>query len=167
MHTECASTEEVRLICETSTDSSQRSLTLLRAIDMTIDALVWIEDQAGPTISFVEKVAAAIKDCKRTAKIDPSNVVTSAVITAEESSVALYNVLLDKRAHAIAAVELDGDNKEAVVEAYNRAISAVADLHNAFADLRWTIGEHDADLEEPTGKPLSTPEKVAEYLDGL
>lgn len=166
MHIECASTEEVRLICETYTDTSQRSLTLLRAIDMTIDALVWTEDQAESTTTFVEKVSAAIKICKRTNKIDPGNVVTSAVVTAEESSVALYNVLLDKRTHATAA-ELDGDNKDAVVEAYNRAIPAVADLHNAFADLRWAIGEHDADLEEPTGKPLSTPEEIAEYLDAL
>lgn len=167
MHIECASTEEMRLICDTSTEASQKSLTLLRAIDLTINALVWVESQAGPTINFVEKEIVAINSCERTCKIDPNNVVSSAAITAEEASVGLYNLLLKKRTFAVAASELNGDDKEAVVEAYNRAIAAVADLHNSFADLRWAIGEHDADLEEPTGKPLTTPEKIAEYLDGL
>jgi hypothetical protein len=167
MHNECASTEEVRLICETSTEASQKSLTLLRAIDLTIDALVWIETQSAPTVAFIEKVTTGIKVCNRTCKVDPKDVVTSAVLTAEETSVALYDVLLKKRAFAIAARELDGDNKEAVVEAYNHAIAAVADLHNAFAELRWAIGEHDADLEEPTGNALSTSAEIAEYLDAL
>lgn len=167
MQIECASTEEVRLVCEASTESSQRSLTLLRAVDMTIDALTWIENQAGSTISFVDKVTSAIKTCNRTYKIDPNNLVTSAVLTSEEASVSLYNILMEKRGHALAAAELDGENKEAVVDAYNRATSTVADLHNSFADLRWAIGEHDADLEEPTGKPLSTTEEIAAYLDDL
>ena len=167
MHNQCASTEEVRLICETSTEASQKSLTLLRAIDLTIDALVWIEDQAGPTVVFIEKAVANIKVCDRKCKLDPKDVATSAALTSEETSVALYNLLIQKRKFAIAARELDGDDKAAVVEAYNRAIAAVADLHNAFADLRWAIGEHDADLEEPTGKPLSTAKEIAEYLDAL
>lgn len=167
MHIECASTEEVRLVCEASTESSQRSLTLLRAVDMTIDALTWIENQASSTISFVDKVTSAIKTCNRSYAIDPNNLVTSAVLTSEEASVSLYNILTEKREHALDAAELDGEDKEAVVDAYNRATSAVADLHNSFADLRWAIGEHDADLEEPTGKPLSTTEEIAAYLNDL
>lgn len=167
MHIECASTEEVRLVCEASTESSQRSLTLLRAVDMTIDALAWIEHQAGSTVAFIEKVTNSIKICDRTRKIDPQNLVTSAVLTSEETSVSLYNILLEKKGHALAAAELDGENKEAVVDAYNSATAAVADLHNSFAELRWAIGEHDADLDEPTGKPLSTSDEIAEYLDGL
>ena len=167
MHIECASTEEVRLVCEASAESSQRSLTLLRAVDMTIDALAWTEKQTESTVTFIEKVASSIKSCERTRPIDPDNIVTSAVLTSEETSIALYNILLEKKGHALAAAELDGDNKDAVVEAYNNSITAVADLHNAFVDLRWAIGEHDADLEEPTGKPLSTPGKISEYLDGL
>lgn len=167
MHSECTSTEEVRLVCEASTESSQRSLTLLRAVDMTIDALAWIEKQTGSTTTFIEKVAISVKSCKRIRLIDPNKLVISAVLTSEEASVSLYNILLEKRGHAIAAAELDGDDKEAVVEAYNGAVAAVADMHNAFADLRWAIGEHDADLEEPTGKHLSTPQEIAEYLDGL
>lgn len=167
MFIECTSTEEMRLICETSTETSQKSLTLLRAIDMTINALGWVEDQSRPTIEFVTKEIAAIKSCTRTCKVDPNSVASSAVLTAEEASVALYDVLLNKRALAAKATELDGADKVAVVDAYNRAIAAVADLHNSFADLRWAIGEHDADLEEPTGAALSTPQEVAEYLDGL
>lgn len=167
MHIQCTSTEEVRLVCEASTESSQRSLTYLRAVNMTIDALVWTEKQAGSTTAFIEKVTNSIKSCDRTRKIDPDNLVTSAVLTSEETSISLYNILVVKRGYALAATELDGENKEAIVEAYNNATAAVADLHNAFADLRWAIGEHDADLEEPSGKPLSTPEEVAEYLDGL
>lgn len=167
MHIECASTEEVRLVCEASTESSQRSLTLLRAVDMTIDALAWIEKQTGSTIEFIEKVSGTIKSCKRTRLIDPDNLVASVVLTSEDASVSLYNILLEKRGYALAAAELDCDNKDAVVEAYNNSIAAVAGLHNAFVDLRWAIGEHDVDLEEPTGEPLSTPEKISEYLDGL
>lgn len=167
MHSKCASTEEVRLICETSTEASQKSLTLLRAIDLTIDALVWIENQAGPTVAFIGKAIANIKVCDRKCKIDPKDVAASAALTSEEASVLLYGLLIQKRKFAIAARELDGDDKAAVVEAYNRAIAAVADLHNSFADLRWAIGEHDADLEEPNSKLLSTPQEIAEYLDGL
>lgn len=167
MHTVCASTEEVRLICETSTDASQKSLTLLRAIDLTINALDWIEKQSRPTLEFVEKEVSAIKSCQRTCKIDPNSVATSAALTAEEASVSLYNLLLKKRTCAIKARELDGHDKEAVVEAYDRAIAAVADLHNSFADLRWAIGEHDADLEEPVGHTMSTAQEVAAYLDAL
>lgn len=167
MHIDCASTEEVRLICETSTDTSQRSLTLLRAVDMTIDALVWIEKQACTTVAFIEKVTTSVKTCNRTSKIDSDHLVTSAVLTSEEASASLYNVLLEKRKCAITAAELDGEDKEAVVEAYNAAVAAVADMHNVFADLRWAIGEHDADLEEPTGKPMSTSQEIAAYLDSL
>lgn len=167
MRTVCASTEEVRLICETSTDTSQRSLYLLRKIDLTISALAWIENQARPTISFVDRQIVAIRDCTRTCKIDPDYIASNASIAAEEASADLYAILLKKRAFAVAARELDGNHKEAVVDAYDHAIAAVADVHNSFADLRWAIGEHDADLEEPTGKPLSTPEEITEYLDGL
>lgn len=167
MHKECTSNEEVRLVCESSIESSQKSLTLLRAIDLTINALVWVEDQAKSAATFVEKEIATINSCKRTIKIDPNFVASSAATSAEEASVALYNLLLKKRTSALAAKSLDGVDKEAVVEAYNHAIAAVAEVHNSFADLRWAIGEHDADLEEPTGKPLSTPEEIAGYLDSL
>ena len=167
MHIECASNEEMRLICETSTEASQKSLTLLRAIDLTINALVWMEAQAKPALSFLEKEIIALKACQRTSKIDSAGVVCSAATTAEESLTDLYNLLLKKRKAATDASELDGDDKEAIVDAYNHAIAAVADLHNSFSDLRWAIGEHNANLEEPTGKPLSTPEEIAVYLDGL
>ncbi len=167
MHTNCASSEEVRLICESSTETSQRSLTLLRAIDMTIDSLVWLESQAKTTVHFTGKAIASIKVCSRTNKIDPTEVVSSSIITAEESSVSLYNLLLSKKNFAIAAQELDGDDKESVVEAYAHAIAAVADLHNSLVDLRWAIGEHDADLDKPSGKLLSTSKEIAEYLDAL
>lgn len=167
MYRECASNEEVRLICEMSADASQKSLELIRDIDITVSALAWIESQTRPTVEFVNKQITAIKQCTRTTKIDPDCLASKSSFEAEESSARLYALLLDKRASAVNASELNGDDEEAVVDAYNLAIAAMADVHNTFADLRWAIGEHDADLEEPTGKPLSTTEEISEYLDGL
>lgn len=164
----CASEEEMRLVFEVSAEANQKSLTLLRAIDFTIEALTWVEKQVNAPVPFIQRACDSIRNCERKAKIDESGIVSSAALSAEEAATELYNVLLDKKALAFAAAkELDGPDREAVVEAYARLIAAAADLHNVVADLRWAIGEHDADLDESSGAPLSTAEEIAAYLDAL
>lgn len=167
IHLNCASEEEMRMICEVSVEAGQKSLTLLRAIDFTIEALGWLEKQITAPILFLENTIEAVKSCERKLKIDENGIVCSAALSAEETAVELYNVLVGKRTFALNTKELDGVDKEAIVAAYSSAIAAVADLHNTFADLRWAIGEHDADLDQPSGSALSTAQEISDYLDAL
>ena len=72
---------------------------------------------------------------------------------------------MNRRDHA----EQDQDVKEedGLVDEFTRTISVLSDLHNKLNDLRWAVGEHDADLEKPGTKNLKTPAQVEDALRSL
>lgn len=160
MHGICATPEEVRSFCESISAETTKSLDLLRAIENTVFWLSVIQNRANAESGLATKVAEAIKVCDRTTPIDADDKLSGIIEGVEAGLNDLYNLLISKREAARKAAELDGADKDLIVEEYTTAIAAVADLHNAMADLRWAVMEHDVDLEKDTGKPYADVDKM-------
>lgn len=75
--------------------------------------------------------------------------------------------MLEKQAAANRTPELDGDHKVAVVDEYAESIAAISDLYGAITELKWAVGEHDADLERPEDAVFSDKDKLRAYLATL
>lgn len=158
---------EVRTFCQNVSESATNNLTLLKAIEQTVDGLALVQKHAKADTEYALKNFEHIKDCERANQIDTDGTICALFEKTESALDRFHQLLTSKRDAARKAPELEGDHKEAVVDEYTRTIAAIADLHNAMADLRWAIGEHDADLERPVGPPLASAEEVRAYLETL
>jgi len=148
-------------------ESTTKNIRLLKAIEQTVDWLVWVQKRAEADAAFASKAADHLKQCERERPIDEDGTLCALFEEVESGLQGLHQLLIDKRDAAHRAPELKGDHKAAVVDEYTSAIASVAELHNLMSDLRWTIGEFDADLEKPAGKSFSDPEELKAYLSSL
>lgn len=158
---------EMRAFSESVSENAGKTLTLLRAIEETVSSLAWMQRRAEADSKYAVDSAEFLRTCERVAEIDPDGTIVVSLEEAESRLEKLHEVLRNKRQAAVKASELRGDDKDAVTDAYSAAIAAVADLHNHMGDLRWAIGEHDADLEKPTGEAFADPEKLKAYLKSI
>lgn len=163
----CTAPAEVRNFCESVSQSTTKNITLLKAIEQTVNWLAWIQNSAKADASFADKAAEDIKTCERVKTIDLDGTLCALIEETESGLERIHQLLISKREAARKAPELKGDHKDAVVDEYTNAIAAIADLHNLMADLRWAIGEHDADLEKPSGPAYSSREELKAYLKTL
>jgi len=161
--------EEVRTFCESVADSTTKSITLLKAIDQTVEWLKLNEDRAKADSAFASTKTEFIKKCERIRPIDPNRILCSKLEEAEQALERFHSLLVSKREAGRNAPELQGDDKETIVDAYTETISSVADLHHSMMDLRWAIGEYDADLEIPPNdaKTISSAKELDEFLKTL
>lgn len=164
---EISAAAEVRQFCESVSESTTKNIRLLKAIEQTVKWLTWIQDRAKADSTFALHAAEHFKTCERKKAIDEDGTLCALFEEVEIGLHGLHELLISKRDCARKAPELVGDDKSAVVDEYTAAIDAIADLHNFMVDLRWAIGEHDADLEQPTGKAFSKPEDLKTYLASL
>lgn len=137
---------EVRQFCESVSESTTKNIRLLKAIEQTVDWLVWLQNRAKADANFAEKAADHFKNCERLKSVDVDGTLCTLLEEVENDLQRLHNLLIAKRDFARRAPELNGEHRTAVVDEYTAAISAIAALHNLMATLRWAIGEHDADL---------------------
>ena len=158
---------EVRQFCESVSESTIKNIRLLKAIEQTVDWLVWVQNRAKADAAFASKAADHLKKCERVKPIDEDGTLCALFEEVESGLQGLHQLLIDKRDVARRAPELKGDHKTAVVDEFTAAIASVADLHNSMIDLRWAFGEHDADLEQPLGPAISSAEDVKAYLESL
>lgn len=158
---------EVRQFCESVSESTTKNIRLLKAIEQTVDWLVWIQNRAEADAKFAEKAADHYKTCERLKPVDTDGTLCTLLEEVEGDLQRLHQLLLDKRNAARKAPELNGYHKAEVVDEYTKAISSIAELHNLMTDLRWAIGEHDADLEKPTGPDISSSSELKAYLKAL
>lgn len=158
---------EVRQFCESVSESTTKNIRLLKAIEQTVDWLVWVQNRAKADAAFAAKAADHLKKCERVKPIDEDGTLCALFEEVESGLQGLHQLLIDKRDLARRAPELEGDHKTAVVDEYIGAVASVADLHNLMMDLRWALGEHDADLEQPLGPAISSSEDVKAYLETL
>lgn len=158
---------EVRAFCESVSGSTSSSISLLRAIEQTVEWLTLIQDRAKADSAFAYKAADHLKSCTPSNPIDSDGVLSAKMEEIEESLQKLHGMLVAKQNVAVNAPELDGDNRDSVLDEYTAAISAIADLHNSIADLKWAIGEHDADLEKPSGEVFTERDKLKAYLASI
>jgi len=165
--THCSGSAEVRTFCESVSESTTKNIVLLKAIEQTVNWLVRIQNSAKADASFADKAAEDIKTCERVKPIDVDGTLCALIEETENGLERLHQLLISKREAGRNARELVGDHKTAVVDEYSNAIAAIADLHNLMAELRWVIGEHDADLEKPEGPAFSTKEELKAYLKTL
>lgn len=159
-----APAEEVRSFCEQVSASAAQNLDLLRKIEQTVDWLVLLQDTAAAHEKFANSVAERVKACDLEVPLDPGDELTSCFEKAESTIEKLHAVLVDKRESAIADPDLRGDHEAAVVEEFTRSIAAVADLHSAVTDLRWSLLEHDADVDKERSEAF---ESVADLMASL
>jgi hypothetical protein len=148
-------------------ESTTKNIRLLKAIEQTVDWLVWVQNRAKADAAFASKAADHLKKCERVKPIDEDGTLCALFEEVESGLQRLHQLLIDKRDVARRAPELKGDHKTSVVDEYIAAIASVADLHNLMIDLRWAFGEHDADLEQPLGPAISSSEDVKAYLKTL
>ncbi len=158
---------EIRQFCESVSESTTKNIRLLKAIEQTVDWLVWLQNRAKADAKFAEKAADYFKACERLRPVDVDGTLCALFEEVEDDLQRLHQLLIAKRDVARKTPELKGEHKATVVDEYTAAISAIAELHNLMTHLRWVIGEHDADLEKPSGPNISSSSELEAYLKTL
>lgn len=159
---------EVRSFSESVSEAANKSISLLRAIDQTVDWLKLIKDRAMADSAFAAKMVEVAKNGERVKPFDADGTLCSQLLDAEQSLERLHGLLVSKRLAGMSAEDLEGEHKEAVLDAYSETIACIGDVHNSIAALRWAIGEHDADLEPiPTEPAISSSKELEAFFKAL
>jgi len=145
---------------------AQRSVQLLRAIETTIRALCYERTKFEAAAKFVHQFAEAVKAAKRgKTELDPKGVVEKNLLDAQSAVHKLYDELIEKRQSARDDHRLT--EEDGVAEEYTTAIAVVADLHNGLNELRWAIGEYDADVAPRGARRALTVDEMEGFLKAL
>jgi len=144
---------------------AQRSLDLLRAIETTIQALCYERTRFEGAAKFAHRAAEAFRNVKRDKPFDPEGKAEEKLLDAQRAAKKLYDRLIEKRGHAQKDERLT--DEDGVVDEYTRTIGVVADLHNGLNELRWAIGEYDADLAKGKGPILRSAGEIESFLKAL
>lgn len=163
----CSAVAEVSFISGNALASATNSMNLLRDIEETVNSLSLLQEQFKVNCKSALLVLADIKECNHGGILDPKGELCSSLEETEQALERLHHILTKKRDAAIQAPELKGDHKDSVTAEYLGAITEVACLHNAIADIRWAVGEHDADLEKSDGLAITDPQELLQYLNSL
>lgn len=158
---------EVRIFCTSVSESTAGSITLLKAIEHTVRWNTLLQNRARADADFAYKAAEDLRECERVKVIDSDGTICVLLEGLEDSIKNLHKILLEKQAAANRTPELNGDHKIAVVDEYAESIAAISDLHGAITELKWAVGEHDADLEKPEDAVFSDKDKLRAYLTAL
>ncbi len=167
LHAHITAPAEVRQFCESVSESTTKNIRLLKAIEQTVDWLVWLQSRTKADADFAAKAAEHLKNCERVKAVDEDGTLCSLFEEVESGLERLRQLLIEKHDAARKSPELKGEHGDAVVDEYTASITAVSDLHNLMCDLRWAVGEHDADLEQPSGPAICSPEELKAYLKTL
>jgi hypothetical protein len=167
MEIETSAAAEVRQFCESVSDGASKNLRILSAIDQTIGWLSWMQSRAIADTKFAATEAEKIKMATRVKIIDADGTLCALFEEIEGHLQRLHSGLLKKKDHVINAPELNGEHKESLVDEYASAISAIGHLHNEIIELRWAVGEYDADLEVSENKTFSNADALKTYLAAL
>lgn len=144
---------------------ARRTLQLLRDIETTIEALCYDRARFEGPARFAHEAAERIKAAKRLKPLDPDGKAEEKLLRAQEIMRDLYDKLVEKRRHARQDDRLT--DEDGVVEEFTRTIAVVADLHNGLNELRWAIGEYDADLAKGSGPFLGSASEIEGFLKSL
>lgn len=131
---------------------SARDLTLIRAIEQTLDALRYDQGNLEADCKFAIEFAERIQTITPQKVIDPTGRVDDSLVRAQDAIKSNYLALIEKRDRARDDRNLE--ISDGIEEAFSNTIAAAAGLYNAIGDLRWTIGEHDAELSEKIAVPV-------------
>jgi hypothetical protein len=147
-----------RRLCE----GTQRDLNVLSTIEETCGALTcyaeWLRGQVRDAASLIERIN------RRTAptQLDPSGRAISSFEQSQDALSGTARELTKGREAAAADPSLHDD--DAVLEAYDEAISAVRDFHTVLGELILALAEHDADRSPKTGSPVTSADELIAQL---
>lgn len=141
---------------------AHRSIELLDAIESTIDALCYDQKMFDAFAQIAHQVLERVRQLKPIKPIDSDGAVADGFLKAQAATRDLYDLLLLKRDSAINDARLT--EEDGVAEEYQRLIEIVKDLHDCLNDLRWAVGEHDADLCHAHGPVLTSAEDIEKLL---
>lgn len=139
-------------------------LELLRRIEKTLNVNAHLESKMCFLIDHAQMLLPSLRKETANKPLDASGEACEALLKAERSLAGFTENLSKCVVSARADNELVGDYEESVVTSFERVITVLAELHNTLSEIRWTVLEHDADLEEATGKPFSSVQELMESL---
>lgn len=142
--------------------TAHRSLEFLNAIENTIDALSYDQKVFGAFADIAHKALDGVRQLKSSQPIDSDGAVGESFLKAQIATKELYNRIVAKRQSAVTDARLT--EEDGVGEEYQRLIDVITQLHDCLNELRWAIGEHDADLCESHGPVLASPEAIERQL---
>lgn len=144
-------TDVVRHYGKGVAEQSELSLSLLRAIDDTVEWLASMQKEAASGVTMGEEILKTLHNCKRERVIDAAGELHDLYVMVEGKLKEVVKALKHKRAAAERDHRIKKHQDDLVAE-FDGAILAVSELHDTLVELRWAVAEHDADLEKPTGK---------------
>lgn len=147
-------TDVVRHFGQGMVERSELSLSLLRAIDGTVDWLASIQNDASSAVAMGQGILKTLHECKREHALDESGKLRDLYVFVEGKIHEVVNMLQKKRDAAKRDQRIKGHRADLVAE-FDAAIFAVSQLHDILVDLRWAVSEHDADLERPVDQAFS------------
>ena len=133
---------------------------ILPTVNATIQTLERFNSAMTHITAMTINATDLLRVCTVEGHIDPRDEMVEGLETAEKNLRDGVDILRGKRRAAEADPGLNGDNERRVINAYDRAIVTLSGLHDAAVDFRWVIMEHDADIEQPDGVAISSPEEV-------
>lgn len=150
---------------EMHAEATLRSLELLRAIEDTIRELVYDRRFYKGFAEDAAKFTKDIQKKKPEKPLDSEGKLGDILTRGQEAAHRLYDSLIKRRESARNDPEVH--DEDGLVDEFTTTIHVLADLHNKLNELRWSVGEHDAELEGIRGMTLKTPAEIESALKAL
>lgn len=133
-----------------------RDLNLLRAIEKTLE---YIDEELGHVELFNQIGEQFIEKIRHTDScIDENGELVALFEKARESVGARYNEL--RKRHDAALNDHSLCDEDGVADAYEKLITATADLYNNINELSWVIGENSADHDDLAPGDFNNPDDL-------
>lgn len=162
MHCGAAFSDTVRHFGQSASERGDVSLSLLSAIDETVDWLAGMQKDAAGGLAMGEWILKNLPGCNF--MLDPKGELRDLYIQAEGKQKEVIELLSNKRKAAQLDRRLNSYHAETLASEFTSTIESIAQLHDLLVELRWALVEHDANLETPVGKPCSSAEEFFRIL---
>lgn len=131
-------------------ESSVKSLPLglLRAVEETVTVLVSTQDALKDLLVTAHDRLECVIQNDKSVVLDPELKYVAMLESLEAMLADLHEECEFKLNAALADEELQGAHEAAVVTEYKNMIELLSDIHEVTTQLRWSVLEHDADVEE-------------------
>ncbi len=149
----------------THAEQGMRSIDLLRNIEDTISGLAYDRRFFGEFAQTAADFTRDIASSRKGVPIDPDGKLEETLSKAQEAAHSLHGTYVRKR--RFAREDPNVRDEDGLVEEFTQTLAVLADLHNKLNELRWTIGEHDADLEPKGDQRLQSAQQIEDALKSL
>ena len=139
---------------------SRFSLQYLRVVDAIVDVTTFVRNNAETCENAIKITLSKLAELNGLDKpLDSKSELLKKSISAEKKLKQLI-ASLQELGETIKRSEVLTNDAEELSFGIEEAVDALTELHNSMVDLRWTVIEHDADLEKPKGKTYGSVEEL-------